>query len=189
MILLRRIFFILIISGCIYLIIVGAFMYSGMRAKPVEAADTVLILGAKVEGDPAVPSLVLKERLDEAVTYLNDYPKTKVVVSGGQGADESTTEASVMEEYLVNEGIARNRIETENKSKRTEENIKYSNEKFDLGKTVIVSSDYHMYRALMLANRQGIDVSGLPAKSRTPAKYKGSMREVLSITYAWVFDH
>ncbi|MBC6153385.1 YdcF family protein, partial [Listeria booriae] len=75
MILLRRIFFILIISGCIYLIIVGAFMYSGMRAKPVEAADTVLILGAKVEGDPAVPSLVLKERLDEAVTYLNDYPK------------------------------------------------------------------------------------------------------------------
>ncbi|MBC1505298.1 YdcF family protein, partial [Listeria booriae] len=126
----------------------------------------------------AVPSLVLKERLDEAVTYLNDYPKTKVVVSGGQGADERTTEASVMEEYLVNEGIARNRIETENKSKRTEENIKYSNEKFDLGK-----------RALMLANRQGIDVSGLPAKSRTPAKYKGSMREVLSITYAWVFDH
>lgn len=94
-----------------------------------------------------------------------------------------------MEEYLVNEGIARKRIETETKSKRTEENIKYSNAKFNLGKTVIVTSDYHMYRALMLAKRQGIDASGLPATSQTFAKYKGMMREVLSITYAWVFDH
>ncbi|MEF3401995.1 ElyC/SanA/YdcF family protein, partial [Listeria monocytogenes] len=55
--------------------------------------------------------------------------------------------------------------------------------------TVIVTSDYHMYRALMLAKRQGIDASGLPATSQTFAKYKGMMREVLSITYAWVFDH
>ncbi|NHW22524.1 YdcF family protein, partial [Escherichia coli] len=83
--------------------------------------DTVLILGAKVKGNPAVPSLVLQERLDAAVAYLNEYPKAKVIVSGGQGADESATEASVMEEYLVNEGIARKRIETETKSKRTEE--------------------------------------------------------------------
>ncbi len=89
--------------------------------------------------------------MDAAVAYLNEYPKAKVIVSGGQGADESATEASVMEEYLVNEGIARKRIETETKSKRTEENIKYSNAKFNLGKTVIVTSDYHMYRALMLA--------------------------------------
>ncbi|HAA0536517.1 TPA_asm: YdcF family protein, partial [Listeria monocytogenes] len=172
-----------------YLLIVAAFMFSGSRTKPSENADTVLILGAKVNGTPAVPSLVLQERLDAAVAYLNEYPKAKVIVSGGQGADESATEASVMEEYLVNEGIARKRIETETKSKRTEENIKYSNAKFNLGKTVIVTSDYHMYRALMLAKRQGIDASGLPATSKTFAKYKGMMREVLSITYAWVFDH
>lgn len=48
--------------------------------------------------------------MDAAVAYLNEYPKAKVIVSGGQGADESTTEAAVMEEYLVNEGIARNQI-------------------------------------------------------------------------------
>ncbi|ENI8832062.1 YdcF family protein [Listeria monocytogenes] len=185
---LKKMVVILIIIGFIYLLIVAAFMFSCSRTKPIENADTVLILGAKVNGDPAVPSLVLQERLDAAVAYLNEYPKVNVIVSGGQGADESTTEAEVMEEYLVNEGIARKRIEMETKSKRTEENIKYSNEKFELGKTVIVTSDYHMYRALMLAKRQGIDASGLPAKSRTPAKYKGMMREVLSITYAWVFD-
>ncbi|HHQ1231760.1 TPA: YdcF family protein [Listeria innocua] len=184
----KKFFVILIVIGFIYVLIVAAFMFSGTRVKPDENVNTVLILGAKINGDPATPSLVLEERLDAAVAYLNEYPKTKVIVSGGQGADESTTEAAVMEEYLVNEGIARNRIKKETKSKRTEENIKYSNEKFDLGKIVIVTSDYHMYRALMLAKRQGINATGLPAKSRTPAKYKGMMREVLSITYAWVFD-
>ncbi|MBC1376612.1 YdcF family protein [Listeria farberi] len=185
---LRKIFVIFIVIGFIYVLIVAAFMFSGTKAKPGENVKTVLILGAKINGNPASPSLVLQERLDAAVAYLNEYPKAKVIVSGGQGADESATEASIMEEYLVNEGIARNRIKQETKSKRTEENIKYSNATFDLGKTVIVTSDYHMYRALMLAKRQGIDATGLPAKSRTFAKYKGMMREVLSITYGWVFD-
>ncbi|EAC9534480.1 TPA: YdcF family protein [Listeria monocytogenes] len=185
---LKRISIILIAIGFIYLLIVAAFMFSGTRAKPSDNADTVLILGAKVNGDPAEPAEVLKERLDAAVTYLNENPTMQVVVSGGQGEDESASEASVMEEYLVNKGITRSRIKIEDKSRRTEENIKYSKGKFNLGKTVIVTSDYHMYRALMLAKRQGLDASGLPAKSRSVIKIKNMMRETLSITYAWVFD-
>ncbi|EBF5128783.1 YdcF family protein [Listeria monocytogenes] len=183
---LKRISIILIAIGFIYLLIVAAFMFSGTRAKPSDNADTVLILGAKVNGDPAEPAEVLKERLDAAVTYLNENPTMQVVVSGGQGEDESASEASVMEEYLVNKGITRSRIKIEDKSRRTEENIKYSKEKFNLGKTVIVTSDYHMYRGLMLAKRQGLDASGLPAKSQSVIK--NMMRETLSITYAWVFD-
>ncbi|EAF5414055.1 YdcF family protein [Listeria monocytogenes] len=185
---LKRISIILIVIGFIYLLIVAAFMFSGTRAKPSDNADTVLILGAKVNGDPAEPAEVLKERLDAAVTYLNENPTMQVVVSGGQGEDESASEASVMEEYLVNKGITRSRIKIEDKSRRTEENIKYSKGKFNLGKTVIVTSDYHMYRALMLAKRQGLDASGLPAKSQSVIKIKNMMRETLSITYAWVFD-
>ncbi|EHU6444363.1 YdcF family protein [Listeria monocytogenes] len=184
----KRISIILIAIGFIYLLIVAAFMFSGTRTKPSDNADTVLILGAKVNGDPAEPAEVLKERLDAAVTYLNENPTMQVVVSGGQGEDESASEASVMEEYLVNKGITRSRIKIEDKSRRTEENIKYSKGKFNLGKTVIVTSDYHMYRALMLAKRQGHDASGLPAKSQSVIKIKNMMRETLSITYAWVFD-
>ncbi|ENG4425757.1 YdcF family protein [Listeria monocytogenes] len=185
---LKRISIILIAIGFIYLLIVAAFMFSGTRTKPSDNADTVLILGAKVNGDPAEPAEVLKERLDAAVTYLNENPTMQVVVSGGQGEDESASEASVMEEYLVNKGITRSRIKIEDKSRRTEENIKYSKGKFNLGKTVIVTSDYHMYRALMLAKRQGLDASGLPAKSQSVIKIKNMMRETLSITYAWVFE-
>ncbi|ECB9712670.1 YdcF family protein [Listeria monocytogenes] len=185
---LKRISIILIAIGFIYLLIVAAFMFSGTRTKPSDNADTVLILGAKVNGNPAEPAEVLKERLDAAVTYLNENPTMQVVVSGGQGEDESASEASVMEEYLVNKGITRSRIKIEDKSRRTEENIKYSKGKFNLGKTVIVTSDYHMYRALMLAKRQGLDASGLPAKSQSVIKIKNMMRETLSITYAWVFD-
>ncbi|ENG5197474.1 YdcF family protein, partial [Listeria monocytogenes] len=104
---LKRISIILIAIGFIYLLIVAAFMFSGTRTKPSDNADTVLILGAKVNGDPAEPAEVLKERLDAAVTYLNENPTMQVVVSGGQGEDESASEASVMEEYLVNKGITR----------------------------------------------------------------------------------
>ncbi|MBC2255089.1 YdcF family protein [Listeria ivanovii] len=185
---LRKIFIVFIVISLLYLFIVAICMFSGTQTKPSDNAKTVLILGAKVIGEPAQPSHVLQERLDAAVDYLNEHPKARVIVSGGQGADESETEASVMEEYLVNEGIRRARIDTETKSKRTEENISNSKEEFQLGKTVIVTSDYHMYRALMLAKRQNIDATGLPAKSKTIAKYKGMMREVMSITYAWVFD-
>lgn len=185
---LRKILIVLVIIGLLYMFLVAICMFSGSQAKPNENVDTVLILGAKINGNPGYPSPVLQERLDTAVNYLNEYPKSKVIVSGGQGADESDTEAAVMKEYLINKGISKSRIDMETKSKRTEENISYSKEKFQLGKTVIITSDYHMYRALMLAKRQNIDVTGLPAKSETGAKYKGMMREVLSITYAWVFD-
>lgn len=55
------------------------------------APEFVVVLGAQVQGDQ--PSLTLKKRLDLALSYLNDHPQAKVIVSGAQGADEAYTEA------------------------------------------------------------------------------------------------
>ncbi|AQY50179.1 hypothetical protein PWEIH_09918 [Listeria weihenstephanensis FSL R9-0317] len=184
----KKVILALVGIGVVYVGIVLGFMYSGVRAEPASNPDTILILGSKVVDNPARPMPVLRERLDAAIPFIEKHESAKVVVSGGQGEDESASEASVMKEYLVAHGIAASRIEMEDKSMRTEENLANSNAKFALGKTVIVTSDYHLYRALMLASRQNIDATGLPAKTQTGALFKGVPREVLSITYAWVFD-
>lgn len=184
----KKVILALVGIGVVYVGIVLGFMYSGVRAEPAANPDTILILGSKVVDNPARPMPVLRERLDAAIPFIEAHEAAKVVVSGGQGEDESASEASVMKEYLVAQGVAESRIEVEDESMRTEENLANSKAKFDLGKTVIVTSDYHLYRALMLAGRQNIDATGLPAKTQTGALFKGVPREILSISYAWVFD-
>ena len=148
----------------------------------------MIILGAQVRGNPAVPSAILKERLDAAVPYLLENPQTKVVVTGGQGPDETDTEANVMARYLMEQGIDSQRIIKESQSSRTEENISNAKKLTDLGKTVIVTSDFHMYRGLMLARRENVDASGLPAVSKSSATFKSYAREMLALPYGLLFD-
>lgn len=61
----------------------------------------------------------------------------------------------------MEQGIDSQRIIKESQSSRTEENISNAKKLTDLGKTVIVTSDFHMYRGLMLARRENVDASGL----------------------------
>lgn len=185
--LLKRLLITLLGLGLIFLLIIGGLIYSGTQQTPKKNADTMIILGAQVRGNPAVPSAILKERLDAAVPYLLENPQTKVVVTGGQGPDETDTEANVMARYLMEQGIDSQRIIKESQSSRTEENISNAKKLTDLGKTVIVTSDFHMYRGLMLARRENVDASGLPAVSKSSATFKSYAREMLALPYGLLF--
>lgn len=79
----------------------------------------VVVLGAQTHGDR--PSRTLRERLDLAAEYLEAHPAARVIVSGGQGADETQTEASVMDAYLRGKGIAAERIVQETQARTTRE--------------------------------------------------------------------
>ena len=74
-----------------------------MNVKPVKNLDYIIVLGAQVK--ESGPSVVLRYRLDRTVSYLKENDNTLVIVSGGQGANEKATEASVMKEYLVNNAM------------------------------------------------------------------------------------
>lgn len=115
--------------------------------KPEKNADYIVVLGARVNGTRV--TLNLKYRLDVALDYLNENEGTKVVVSGGQGKGEEITEAKAMSDYLVKNGIKSDRIILEDRSKNTNENLKFSAELIGSKekKTVIVSNDFHIYRA------------------------------------------
>ena len=90
------------IGICIFLVILSLII-SKMNVKPVKNLDYILVLGAQVK--ESGPSVILRYRLDRTVSYLKENDNTLVIVSGGQGANEKATEASVMKEYLVNNAM------------------------------------------------------------------------------------
>ena len=162
-------------------------MVYAAHVKPRQDA-TVVVLGCAVRGGG--PSLMLRERLIAAQDYLEENPEAVCVVSGGQGADESMSEAQCMYEYLTEHGISPERIYMEDKSTSTRENIKFSAEIIRQNglpdKMNIVTNEFHEYRAKRIADKQGIEtgsISGSTAWWLLPTYY---VREMAGILYEWI---
>lgn len=145
-------------------------------------ADYIIILGARVKGD--VPSLSLQYRIDAAASYMINNKDTIAIASGGQGPGEDITEAEAIKRGLLEHGIKGNRILLEDKSTDTVENIKFSKklipDSFQTG--LLVTNDFHLYRAKSIARDQGLKLEGLPAITPTIAIPKSYGREYLAIT-------
>ena len=133
------------------------------NARP--GADYCIVLGAQWKAHG--PSEVLRRRLDRAVEYLKENPNTIVIVSGGQGPDEIISEAAGMRQYLMDAGIEEERILLEDKSTNTRENLAFSAEFLDKenSRTVIVTNNFHVFRAVKIAEKQGYQAEGLSAGS------------------------
>lgn len=135
----------------------------------------MVVLGCQVMPD-GEPSILLRDRLDRALDYLEDHPDLTVVVSGGQGDNEPVTEARCMADYLMERGVEEDQLLLEERSHNTDQNLRYSRELLeaegcDLSQgVVVVSNGFHLTRARMLAERAGYDsVSTLAAPSSHPA--------------------
>ncbi|MDR9866934.1 YdcF family protein [Lactococcus cremoris] len=150
--------------------------------------DTILVLGSRINADEQ-PAKITQERLDAALLLAAKNPQAKIIVSGAKGADEPVSEAFSMKKYLMAHAISADRIISENKATDTAENLSYSKKYFH-GKTVVVTNDFHLYRALYLASRQGLKVEGYAAKTEVtnPLYYPNYYgHEVLGLIYAFVF--
>ncbi|MCH7322046.1 YdcF family protein [Solibacillus sp. MA9] len=170
-------FAVLTIPAIVY-IWLGNEMDKAAKEKANGTNDYVIILGAKVKPG-GVPSLSLKYRLDVATDYLQQYPHVTAIVSGGQGIDEDQTEASVMYDYLVRAGIDAERILIEDKSTSTYENIKFSKQLLpeNTTKITIVSNDFHLKRANILAKKLGLDSDVIAAPTPKVVELKSRIRE------------
>ena len=153
----------LVLSLALFLF-VEVMIISHMTNQGEKDLDYIIVLGAAVRGD--VPSLALSYRINKAYTYLKDNPDTQVIVSGGKGSGENVSEAECMARILEEKGIEASRILMEDKSTSTEENLEFSyplieNDNTNIG---IVSSNFHLYRALRIANKYGYsNVQGISA--------------------------
>ena len=146
----------------------GMILGAGFQEPSEEGYDYMIVLGAGLLGDRI--SLTLKYRLDVAFDYLQDHPEVMVIVSGGQGPGENMTEAEAMTNYLMRRGIDKGRIIQEGQSTSTRENIAYSYALIeDLSDEVpdvlLVSSRFHLLRAIRIAKEAGHDVDGIGAST------------------------
>ena len=135
--------------------------------RPIDNPQAVIVLGCQVRGE--TPSIMLENRLDTALETLNEYPDTVCVVSGGKGKGEDISEAEAMRRYLTENGIPESRIINEDKSKNTRENISFSKEILDergIDRAIIVTNDFHQYRADIYARRNGLTIGHHSAETR-----------------------
>lgn len=179
---LRRAVVILISIGLIFFVFVEGLICSGFHRKTEEELDYLIVLGAWLK--PSGPSMVLKMRLDTAYEYLIEHENTVVIVSGGQGSDEPDTEAQGMYDYLVDKGIEPERIIREGTSTNTNENIKNSSVylKKESDKVGIVTNNFHVFRAVRIAKKEGIkNVWGIAAPSYLAQLPNNMFREFFGV--------
>ncbi|NHA33580.1 YdcF family protein [Staphylococcus schleiferi subsp. schleiferi] len=139
--------------------------YQFKQVRPLYQNPTILILGAGIFTERVTP--LLKSRLDAAMTLIpQGSSQFKLIMSGGQGPDEPIPEALAMQRYLIQHGISPQHIVLEDASTNTQENIIFSKaylDASDIEKLVIVTSDFHIMRALRIAQREGIQATGFGA--------------------------
>jgi uncharacterized SAM-binding protein YcdF (DUF218 family) len=151
-----------------------AFFYSRMPMP--RDAEFVVVLGSGLLDGGRVPPL-LASRLDRgravyaALAAGGNDPV--LIVSGGKGRDEQVSEAEAMARYLTARGFPAGRIQREDQSASTEQNLAYSKTIMDRlrpgASCVIVTSNYHVFRAAMTARRSGI--RGQVTGARTAGYY------------------
>ena len=127
--------------------------------------DYVIIHGAGLLDGRRVSKL-LKDRLDKAIdVYRMDPTPTKLIPSGGQGPDETISEAEAMKRYLLEQGVPESDIILEDESKTTYENLEKSKRIIDRNSgrkyTALVTSNYHVYRALRYCRKIDLVCTGI----------------------------
>ncbi len=182
----RRVFTVILCIGLLVVGITEAIIIRASFGDPGESCEYVVVLGCYVRPDG--PSQTLLDRINATYDYLTEHPDVIAVVSGGQGPDEVMTEAQCMYDILVERGIDPDRVWMEEQATSTWENLKFS---LDLiqertgarpEKIGLLSSEYHLFRASLLAEAQGVETVGIPAQStRFSQKINHFMREVAGV--------
>ncbi len=149
-------------------------------------ADYIIVLGAGLIGERVTP--LLAARIDKGIELLARNPKAMLIMSGGQGPGEDLAEGRAMADYAVQKGVAAEKIMIEDKSRSTEENLRFSRELMsgEKPRVILVTTAYHVFRALLLARQQGLKCVGYGAKTKWYFTLNALLREFagyLSLTW------
>lgn len=159
-----------------------ALIGSAAASTPPAGLDGLVVLGAGLRAD-GYPTETLRYRLDAALDYLDRNPETACVVSGGQGPGEPVAEADAMADYLVAHGLDEGRVTREDRSTTTAENVRNSAGLLGRDASVaIVTNDFHLYRALRIAEKNGLPGAfGLAAPTNPLYLPQATLRECAAL--------
>ena len=167
-----------VLSSAVILFFCGKVITGGI-INTAGQADYAIVLGLALENGQPAPDLL--SRLDTAKAYLDRYPDAHLILTGGNADASGRTEAAVMRDILTAKGVPEDRLILEDQAKTTKENFRNIAGIVSPDEPVVmISSDYHMDRAVRTASQNGFPhVMRLPAPSRVLAFGANMLSEVV----------
>lgn len=179
--LLRVLLCLILLCVLLCLGILGYICWREKHLPPLEDYDAIVVLGAQVKADGSL-SVQLQWRLDKAYEVWQKQP-CLVTLCGAQGGNEPVTEAEAMRDYLLAKGIPEEDLLLDDSSYTTRQNLRNAAallRERNVSKVLIVTSSYHLPRALALAEDNGLTASGVGSPTKPEYWLKNYGRETLS---------
>ena len=150
------------------------------ESKELKNIDCILILGASIKGN--YPSPMLEDRLKQGLSLYKENITPKIIVSGDH-MTKDYDEVNVMKDYLVGHGAPSQDVFMDHAGISTYDSVYRAKHIFKLEKMIIVTQEYHLYRALYIADNLGIEAYGVSANLRdyTNQEYR-DIREIFART-------
>ncbi len=158
---------------------VKAYILTEEQAAKLTDMDCILVLGCKVGTDGTL-SHMLEDRLRQGVALYDLGAAPKLLMSGDHGTLEYD-EVDAMKRYAVNAGISSQDVFMDHAGFSTYESVYRAKEVFEVQRVIIVTQEYHLYRALMVARQMGLEAYGVAVNYRTYAgQTSRDIREILA---------
>lgn len=160
----------LCLAGALSVLVINAVVtstaddYMVTNFNQLPQVDAIIVLGAYVTPSGS-PSLMLKDRLDAGLEVYQAGISNRIVVTGDHGTKEYD-EVNGMREYLQSQGIERDNIFMDHAGFNTYDSMYRARDVFLIKKAVIVTQEYHLYRAVYIARSLGIEAWGVSADKR-----------------------
>ena len=150
----------------------------------LEDIDCIIVLGCQVRDDGML-SHMLRDRLMRGLEVYKAGAAPKLLMSGDHGRIEYD-EVNAMKQYAIENGVLSEHVFMDHAGFSTYETVYRAKEIFEADKVIIVTQEYHLYRALYIAEKLGIEAYGVPADLN---KYAGQsmrdFREILARCKDW----
>lgn len=146
-------------------------------ATQLKDIDCIIVLGCQVKADGSL-SHMLRDRVMTGIELYNNGAAPKLLMSGDHG-QKDYNEVGAMKQYALTSGIESENIFMDHAGFSTYETVYRAKEIFEAKKAIIVTQEYHLYRALYIADKLGIEAYGVSADLNT---YAGqSMRDAREV--------
>lgn len=173
-----------VIGGCTALGL-NAYVKHAAKGHILQAADVpgdadcIIVLGCWVQ-DNGVPSEMLRDRIDTGISLYHDGAAPKLLMSGDHGRVQYN-EVAAMKRRAIDAGVPSEDVFMDHAGFSTYETMYRARDVFGAKKVVIVTQEYHLYRAIYIAEKLGLEAYGVPADLHT---YRGDAyrecREILA---------
>ena len=153
------------------------------EAAKLEDVDCIIVLGCLVRED-GTPSHLLEDRIKRGIELYHAGASPKIIMSGDHG-QEDYNEVATMKEWAINGGVPSSDVFMDHAGFSTYESIYRAKEIFGADKILIVTQEYHLYRALYIAKKLDVEAYGVAADYR---KYSGQIKRDIRELLARVKD-